>query len=53
MMSMLEKFFTVTSMAISNFKNKYSFLKWGAMGSKGEHSGRRGSEGDHSGESGS
>ena len=45
MMSMVEKFFTVTSMAISTFKNQYSFLKWGAMGSKGEHSGRGGERG--------
>ena len=33
-------------MAISTFKNKYSLLKWGAKGSKGEHSGRRGSKGE-------
>ena len=50
---MVDKFFTAASKAISTFKNKYSFLKWGARGSKGEHSGRRGSKGDHSRESGS
>ena len=46
---MVDKFFTAASKAISTFKNKYSFLKWGAWGSKGDHSRESGSKGKQGG----